>query len=555
MATTNMEGRLMSAAGLGAANPLFEAHNGLDFGGVLFLLPALIVQGLLTVKETHRLKAGYYNIESIILTLAFMALCRIKNPEQLKQHKPGELGRLMGLDRVPELKCLRKKIKELVSQKQGQALNEKLAKQWIPQDGENVFLYADGHVSVYNGHLANLPVKYVSRQKLCLNATTDFWLNDRQGLPLLVFTGELNEKLQHAIEDTLITRLIDSKSIALPTVITGTTPAVCTIVFDREAYQPAFFMRLWVKYRIAVITYRKNVKDQWARELFKPQLVTTGDNQETMQLCGQHTELGGHLFREVRCLTETGHQTSVITTHPSIDNATIAGAMFNRWAQENFFKYMISDFSFGHIITYGADIIDEKKEVTNPLYRKKTYQVKKEKEKQQRLKARLMAEIEKNINTPMDNMGPILKKQSRLVAEIKAKEQLIEDLKKEKETIPAKITLSQMPDDKRYNKLNTESRLFINLVKMICYRAETAMANQLQNYFSRNDDEKRMLVKQIIQTKANITPDYTNKTLTVTLHSLSTQRYNLAVTEITQLLNQTETIFPGTDLTLIFKTQ
>jgi len=348
---------------------------------------------------------------------------------------------------------------------------------------------------------------------------------------------------------------VESKAVTIPAAITDATPAVCTIIFDREAYQPAFFMRLWVKYRIAVITYRKNVKDQWAQELFKPQLVTIGGNQETMQLCGRQAELGGHLFREVRCLTETGHQTSVISTHPSIDNATIAGAMFNRWAQENFFKYMISDFSLDHIITYGTDVIDEKKEVTNPLYRKKTYQIKKEKEKQQRLKARLMAEIEKNINTTLDNMGPILKKQSRLVAEINAKGQLIEALIKEKEAIPAKITLAQMPDGNRYNKLNTEGRLFANLIKMICYRAETAMANQLRDYFSRSGDEQRMLVKQIIQTKADINPDYGNKTLTVTLHSLSAQRYNLAAASIAQLLNQTETIFPGTDLTLIFKIQ
>lgn len=296
------------------------------------------MQGLLTIKETHELKAGYYGINSIVLTLALMALCRIKNPEQLKQHKPGELGRLIGLDRVPELKCLRKKINELVEQNHGKELNDKLLQHWLPEEEENLFLYADGHVSIYNGYLANLPAKYVSRQKLCLSATTGFWLNDQQGNPLLVFTGELNEKLQNAIEDNLIARLVESKAIAIPQEITDSTPAVCTIVFDREAYQPGFFMRLWTKYRIAVITYRKNVKDKWDEQSFKDHSITIGTQKKTMQLCERQTALGGHQFREIRCLTETSHQTPVITTHPSLPTATVACAIFTRWTQENFFN-------------------------------------------------------------------------------------------------------------------------------------------------------------------------------------------------------------------------
>lgn len=549
-----MESRLLASAGIGPVNPVFEAHNGLDYGGALFLLPTLLMQGLLTIKETHELKAGYYGINSIVLTLALMALCRIKNPEQLKQHKPGELGRLIGLDRVPELKCLRKKINELVAQNQGKELNDKLLQHWMPDDEENVFLYADGHVSIYNGYLANLPAKYVSRQKLCLSATTGFWLNDQQGNPLLVFTGELSEKLQNAIEDNLITRLVESKVIAIPQEITDSTPAVCTIVFDREAYQPGFFMRLWTKYRIAVITYRKNVKDKWDEESFKDHSITIGLHKKTMQLCERKTALGGHQFREIRCLTETSHQTPVITTHPALPTATIACAIFSRWTQENFFKYMISDYSFDHIISYGTEVIDEKKKVVNPEYRKLSYQIKKEKEKKQRLQASFMAVVEKNFDHSLDTIAPVHDKQMSLVETIEAKQQLIDSLTIKRSSMADKIMLSEMPDNKRYNKLKTESSLLTNIIKMICYRAETALANQI-HFYNRAEDEKRMLIKQIIQTPVNIFPDYKNKTLTVTLHTLSTPRYNEIASTIATLLNETETIFPGTELALIFKTQ
>lgn len=555
IATTNIEGRITASLGLGPAAPLFEAHNGLDYGGVLFLLPALLSQGLLTIKDTHQLKAGYYNMEAIVLTVAFMALCRIKSPEQLKQCNPGELGRLIGLDRVPELKCLRRKLQELTSQDKASMLAEKLALQWLPPDEENLFLYVDGHVRIYNGYLAKLTAKYVSRQKLCLSATTEFWVNDAQGQPLLVCTGELSEKLQHAIEQNIIPQLISSNVISVPSLIDETTPASCTLVFDREAYEPAFFMRLWMLYRIAVITYHKNVKDKWDTDNFKNEEVTIGIHQKTMQLCEKQTLLDGYAFRQVRCLTESGHQTAVLCTNPALGKAQLAGAMFNRWTQENFFKYMISDYSFDHIIEYGTQTIDHQKEVVNPLYRQLTQQIKKEAEKLQRLQARLLQKIDAVANLTLDQFAKAISEQSALTESIEIKQKQINILKEKRKAITPKIKLAQMADNKRYNKLKTESKLLMNTIKMICYRAETALANLISNYFKRGEEEKRMLIKQIIQTPADINPDHQNNTLTIHLHTLSAARYNEAAQQLTMLLNQTETIFPGTKLKLIFKVQ
>ena len=115
-------------------------------------------------------------------------------------------------------------------------------------------------------------------------------------------------------------------------------------------------------------------------------------------------------------------------------------------------------------------------------------------------------------------------------------------------------SLREMPEKIRFNKLKTESKLLMNVIKMICYRAESAVASLVAHHLNRADEEKRMLVKQIIQNNADFIPDYERNTLTVVLHSLSAPRFNHAVGQITQLLNETETIFPGTDLRLIFKT-
>jgi hypothetical protein len=555
IATTRFEERAASALGAaGPAAPRFEHHNGVLNGGVLLLLPALMVQGLFTVNQTHQLKQGYYGLEQVALTLALMALCRIKNPEQLKQCKPGELGRLIGLDRVPELRCLRSKIKELTSLRQAEQWGRQLLSQWLPADQEHLFLYVDGHVRIYSGYAAQLTSKYVSRQKLCLSATTEFWINDVQGQPLLVCTGELSEKLQHIIEQQMIPQLFSSKAIVMPAVITENTPAVCTLVFDREAYEPAFFARLWASYRIAVITYRKHVKDQWDADLFDNHEVVSGCSKKTMQLCEMGAHLGGHWFRELRCLTGSGHQTSVITTHPLLSQQHIAGAMFNRWSQENFFKYMLSDYSFDHIAEYGIEMIDGQKMVVNPAYRKLNHQIKKEKEKLQRLQAALHNHITRTGEQPLEQMGRRMDRQGALTEQLQAKHETIDALVLRRKEIPPRITLAQMPQPERYNKLKTESLLLLNIIKMICFRAETATAGLLYEFFKRAEDERRMLVKQIIFTPADIIPDYANNTLTIALHTLSAPRFNEAVQQLIRPLNETQTIFPGTNLTMIFKT-
>lgn len=142
---------------------------------------------------------------------------------------------------------------------------------------------------------------------------------------------------------------------------------VCTLVFDREAYEPAFFERLWKQHRIAIITYRKNVKDSWSEQSFTLSEVRVLDQTITMQLCEKESVLGGVTFREIRRLTHSGHQTAIIITNRVISTPTAAGRMFGRWSQENFFRYMIMDYDFDKMIQFGTEAIDENKEVVNPV--------------------------------------------------------------------------------------------------------------------------------------------------------------------------------------------
>ena len=564
----------MATSILGAGNAAvhFDTHEAVCGAGILFLLPALLSQGLLKTKEVYSIPQNhYYGLESIILTLAFMALGRIKNPEQLKQCKPGEIGKIIGLDRIPEVKCLRDKIKLLTAQKQAQQLNHLLIDHWYsnPSD-QSSFLYIDGHVRIYYGHEANLPSKFVSRQKLCLSATTEYWVNDAAGLPVMMVTGELTEKLQYAIEHYIIPKL--QETVLLPSLVLSVEsqgekeqinaqdkqednclPPVCTLVFDREAYEPAFFERLWKKYHIAILTYRKNVKDTWPEESFKTKDVQVLEQTVTMRLCEKETILGGVALREIRRLTESGHQTAIITTNRVISIEVAAGRMFGRWSQENFFRYMIMDYDFDKMIEFGTETIDENKEVVNPPYRQLSYRLKKEKEKTARLKAKLYPLTEESIESDIDDIPALIAKQTALLEQIERHQLEEQKIAEQRSKTEKRIKLKKMPLQSRYNKLKPESKMLMNIIKMICYRAETAVANELAENLSNAKDEKRMLVKQIIQNNADLVPDYENKTLTVVLHTLSAPRFNHAAAKLAETLNQTETIFPGTDLRLKFE--
>ena len=534
--------------------PQFKHGQAIENGGVLCAIPALIAQGLFTHSQIYEpFSRGYYQQSSIVLTLAIMALCRIPNPEQLKQHRSGELGALLGLDRVPEMKCLREKINQIVDQQKAKQWNDLLLEHWLEpiQNEEDFFFYVDGHIRVYHGHKANLPNKYVPRQKLCLNATTEFWVNDPTGLPYLVVTGELNEKLEEVIKESIIVQLMENPTIQKRQ--KDQCAVLFVLVFDREAYHPSFFNWLWVTHKIAIITYRKNVKDSWPETDFKSIECQVIMNKITMQLCEKETVLDGHTFREVRKLSAGGHQTAIIATHPTLIIALIAGAMFSRWSQENCFKYLIENFDFDKMWKYGTEELADTKQIVNPEYRNLTQKIKKTREKKSRLLAQLAQQINEILDTAIDKIPQYSAKQTAITQQIETVKKEEDILVKKREQSPPKITLADMPAEKRYNQLKPEHKHFINIIKMICYRAETSLLQTLKPFTNAINHEERMTLKQLFKTPADIIPHYINKTLTIKIKGLAANRYNQAIKQMLEELNNTKTVYPQTELLMIFE--
>jgi hypothetical protein len=111
--------------------------------------------------------SGYYSFDNLMIIIAFIYLCRIKSFEQIKHYPPGEFGKLVGYDRIPEVKKLRGMVREITVQACADKWAAALAQSWVKEEVPTLY-YIDGHVKVYHGYLAHLGKKHVSRQRLCL---------------------------------------------------------------------------------------------------------------------------------------------------------------------------------------------------------------------------------------------------------------------------------------------------------------------------------------------------------------------------------------------------
>jgi len=351
-ACTRPDQRLYAALGLsGGAETHFEVCLDVPDGGVMCALPALLGNGLLTGLDKLGDVSGYYTEAQVLLVLAFMCLCRIRTVEGLRGYAPGELGKLLGIDRVPEARCLRYKMDDLAGRTEAEEWAAYLSGQWMEQSLKGVgFLYIDGHVKVYSG-AEKLPRRYVSRQRLCLRGISNYWVNDALGQPFFVIERQIDDGLLKTLRRDIIPRLLKDVPNQPSEEQLKADKLLCrfVIVFDREGYSPAFFKEMWKLYRIACITYRKNCTDVWPLEWFV-EVLTVMPRGETvrMQLAERGTLLGtgsdAVWVKEVRKLTDSGHQTAIATTAYGMGSTVIAPHMFTRWCQENFFAYAMQHF-------------------------------------------------------------------------------------------------------------------------------------------------------------------------------------------------------------------
>jgi transposase len=531
--------RLMARLGfLADAAPLFGTSPNVPRAGVLLAVPALVMSGVFgcAQKIYGSLGPAFYGLRTTLLTLLFMALWRIQRPEALKEHSPADLGQVLGVDRAPEVKTLRRKLRRLASLRRAVQFGQALAQQRVAHRGEALgFLYIDGHVRVYHGQ-HRLPKAHVARMRLSMPATTDYWVNDTTGDPLFVVTAEANAGLVKMLPQLLaqVRGLVGQRRV--------------TFVFDRGGYSPRLFQQILAA-GFDLLTYRKGTSARIPRKAFRSQQAIVDGRKVSYVLADQEVRLlrGKLRLRQVTRRMDNGHQTPILTSRRDLSALPVAYRIFERWRQENFFKYLREEFALDALAEHAVEPDDPTREVPNPHWAALDAQRRQAHARLDRLQAEYGLEAFTNLEEQRRTMRGFKIAQGRLGRQIWEAWQRLVKLEARRNKVPRRVPVQSLSAEPVV-KLAPEIQHLTNLIKMVAYQAESDLLRTVAPHYRRVDDEGRTLIQSALASAADL--EVTDTELRVTLAPLSSPHRTRAIAALCEQLNTSNTRFPGSSLRL-----
>jgi DNA-binding CsgD family transcriptional regulator len=533
--------RLLACMGvLDDAAAVFRPGTGVPGAGVLLAVPALLASGVLdAAREVYgSLGPAFYGLRTTLITFLLMALLRIKRPEGLKEHSPAQLGRLLGLDRAPEVKTLRSKLARLAALGRATDFGRALAERRVASRGHVMgFLYLDGHVRVYHGQ-RRIPKTHVTRMRLAMPATTDYWVNDAEGEPLFVVSTEANRGLVTTLPPLLaeVRRLVGERRV--------------TVVFDRGGWSPRLFATM-VTQGFDVLTYRKGRVHRIPRSRFTQHEAIIEGRPVRYVLADTGTRLrSGLRLRQVTRLGDDGHQTHIVTSRRDLPAIEVAYRMFERWRQENFFKYLREEYALDALVDYGVEPSDPTRDVPNPIRAALDAELHKVKVELASLQATYGAAALSNREHSRPTMRGFKIANAGLGHQLLDTMRKVADLEHRRAAVPRRVPVQQVsPGD--IVKLATEAKHITDLVKMVAYQAESDLCRLVEPHYRRADDEARTFVQSAIAATGDL--EIAADTLVVRLDPLSAPHRTTALIAICADLSATHTRFPGSTLHLRFE--
>jgi transposase-like protein len=524
------------------AKPVICEGSSLPGVGALVILPALALTGLLDAasavygagrKVKGSTRSAFYGIRSLLLAICFACLLGEPRAEGMTRLDPVGLGRLLGLDRAPEVRRLRARMAELAAEHRSDELVMSLARAHLDARPEATGLfYVDGHVRAYHGN-KDVGKAHLARMRIAMPGEVDTYVCDRFGDGLLVWQSPPGTSLAGELGKVTgsIRGLVGEDA----------RPTVC---FDRGGWSPKLFAKL-VDAGFDILTYRKGASEPVRRSLFEEHVFTDeAGHEHHYLLADQRVRIsydgGRHRFscRQVTRLDDkTGHQTAIITTRSDPDPGLVGHAMFSRWRQENFFRYGRQRFGLDALDSYETEPDDPNRLVKNPTRRDADKRVREAKESIEKAEAEEGRSATEGYSTEAE----VLDAFAGARAELKARED-------NKAAIPTKLPLGQVrPEAVR---VDVERKRIHDAVRMATYNAESGLARLIAPHYARAEDEARSLLREIYASAGDL--EVLGSELHVRITPLSAPRRTRALAGLCADLTETETIYPGTDLRLVY---
>ena len=540
--------------GEGAA-PVFTPAARVPLAGLLLAVPALAGTGLLeSARGVYgRLKNGFYGLETALIAYVFLALLREPRAEGATRVPPAALGRILGLDRSPEVKTLRRKLGELAAAGKAADLQLAIARRHAEEKPDTLgLLYTDGHTRAYFG-TREVQKMHVARLRHPGPATEETWVTDGRGDPLLVVMAEPSDSLAAQIR----TLLPDLRGICGD----AARPLLC---FDRGGWSPDLFAHV-IAAGFDLLTYRKEQPGKPVPDIDAGKFTTTahpGDDgrQRSYDLADTRIELpvttGEHKGEvlDLRQVTrrDKGRQIHILTTRctAALPAAGVAYAMTGRWREENYFRYARGHFALDALDSYAAAPDDPGRMIPNPARKTAAAAVAAAKKT---LAAAEAAREDKlaALRSPAPGTTITITNQDlrRLGAPVDAARRRLETAQAEAKATPAKIPLGEHNPD--MVRPDTETKIITHAIRMAAYNAETTLARALNGRYARADDEAYALIREALHVSGDIIPG--DGTLTIRLDPLSAPRRTRALAALADQLNVSPGRYPGTQLALRYE--
>ena len=372
-------------------------------------------------------------------------------------------------------------------------------------------------------------------------ATTDVWVQQQDAQPLFVVTAPANDDLLAMLRGQI-----------LPEVRRLVGECRVTVCFDREGWSPKFFHECRT-HGFDVLTYRRGPYAAWPRATFRPITTTVDDREIRYTLAQRRVEVQpGFRMREVRRLCDNGHQTAILTTREDLPGAVVAYRMFERWTQENFFRYMRQHFALDALLTYAVEPADPERTIPNPERKALRKRLGEARAALTALEHEYGHAARMNPEGRRPTMRGFKIAHGVLGQRIRAQERACAALKARIAALPERVPVKAVMDEEAIVKLAPEAKHLTDTIKMVVYRAETGLVRLLAPHYARTEEEGRALIREMLASSADILPDLAARRLRVRVHALANPRSNEALAKLGDMLNALDVQYPGTDLTLAY---
>jgi chromosome segregation ATPase len=224
--------------------------------------------------------------------------------------------------------------------------------------------------------------------------------------------------------------------------------------------------------------------------------------------------------------------------------------MFERWRQENFFKYMRQEYLIDGLVDYQVELDDPQRSVPNPARKQVDSELRKARAALKKVQESYGAAALDRFERGTADIKGLTDEQKKIRRELAQAQRRVDELRSRQKALPRRVPLAQARQDDKPVKLATERKHLTNVLKMVAYQIESDLVQLLRPHYARTDDEGRTLIQTALQSAASL--ESTATTVKVTLRRLSSPHRSKAIAALCDVLTEFETEFPGTKQRLHF---